>query len=62
MEHIHSGAGHVNYLAIPSVIYTHPEVAWVGYTEEELQQKGIVYAKLGQYVELGSEREKGEDS
>jgi pyruvate/2-oxoglutarate dehydrogenase complex dihydrolipoamide dehydrogenase (E3) component len=30
---------HINYLAIPSVIYTFPEVASVGYTEEELKEK-----------------------
>jgi dihydrolipoamide dehydrogenase len=30
---------HINYNAIPGVIYTHPEVASVGYTEEELQAK-----------------------
>lgn len=36
---------HINYHAIPSVIYTHPEVATVGYTEEELKEKSkkIVY-------------------
>ncbi len=28
--------GHLNFDAIPSVIYTHPEVAWVGKTEEQL--------------------------
>jgi dihydrolipoamide dehydrogenase len=38
----------VNYNAIPSVIYTHPEVAWVGATEEELTQKGVVY-KVGKF-------------
>ena len=31
---------HINYLAIPNVIYTYPEVATVGYTEEELKKKG----------------------
>jgi len=41
-------AGHVNYNAIPSVIYTHPEVAWVGLTEEELKQKGTEY-KVGKF-------------
>ena len=38
-------AGHVNYNAIPSVIYTHPEVAWVGKTEQELRAEGIQYNK-----------------
>jgi dihydrolipoamide dehydrogenase len=36
-------AGHVNYDAIPNVIYTYPEVASVGKTEEELKQAGIAY-------------------
>lgn len=35
--------GHVNYLTVPSIIYTWPEVASVGYTEEELKSKGIEY-------------------
>ncbi|MFW7377961.1 MAG: dihydrolipoyl dehydrogenase [Oligoflexus sp.] len=34
-------AGHVNYLAIPSVVYTWPEVASLGYTEKECKEKGI---------------------
>ncbi len=37
-------AGHVNYDAIPNVIYTDPEVASVGRTEEELKAAGIAYA------------------
>ncbi|MGD9866655.1 MAG: dihydrolipoyl dehydrogenase [Hyphomicrobiales bacterium] len=37
-------AGHVNYGVIPSVIYTYPEVASVGKTEEELKEAGVVYA------------------
>jgi dihydrolipoamide dehydrogenase len=32
--------GHVNYETIPSVIYTHPEVAFVGKTEEDLKRDG----------------------
>jgi len=37
--------GHLNFEAIPSVIYTHPEVAWVGATEEQLNAKGIKFKK-----------------
>ncbi|MFK8029948.1 MAG: dihydrolipoyl dehydrogenase [Gammaproteobacteria bacterium] len=35
--------GHMNYDVIPSVIYTAPEIAWVGKTEEELKAEGIPY-------------------
>ena len=38
-------ADRMRYSAIPSVIYTHPEVAQVGATEEELKSKGIAYRK-----------------
>ncbi|PIE17385.1 MAG: dihydrolipoyl dehydrogenase [Proteobacteria bacterium] len=38
-------AGHVNYAAIPSIVYTHPEVAAVGKTEEELKEAGVPYKK-----------------
>lgn len=41
-------AGHVNYSAIPGVIYTWPEVASVGQTEEELQKAGVQY-KTGKF-------------
>jgi len=51
------GAGHVNYNAIPSVIYTHPEVAWVGHTEEQLKAKGIDY-KIGKFPFLANSRAK----
>ncbi|MDX2265100.1 MAG: dihydrolipoyl dehydrogenase [Hyphomicrobiales bacterium] len=37
-------AGHVNYDVIPNVIYTYPEVASVGKTEEELKEAGVAYA------------------
>lgn len=42
-EIIAGKAGHVNYDAIPNVIYTYPEVASVGKTEEELKQAGVAY-------------------
>lgn len=38
VEFIAGKGGHINYNAIPNVIYTHPEVAWVGRTEEELKK------------------------
>lgn len=38
IEHIAGKGGHVNYDAIPGVIYTHPEVAVVGKTEEQLKE------------------------
>lgn len=45
VETIAGFAGHVNYDAIPGVIYTYPEVASVGKTEEELKEAGVNYAK-----------------
>ncbi len=42
-ERIAGQAGHVNYDAIPWVIYTAPEIAWVGKTEQQLKQEGVDY-------------------
>jgi dihydrolipoamide dehydrogenase len=42
-ETIAGQAGHVNYDVIPNVVYTHPEIASVGKTEEELKAAGIAY-------------------
>jgi dihydrolipoamide dehydrogenase len=50
-------AGHVNYMAIPNVIYTWPELASVGHTEEELQAKGIAY-KVGTFPFMANGRAK----
>ena len=47
-ERIVGQPGHMNYQIIPWVIYTWPEIAWVGLTEEELQNTGIDY-KVGTY-------------
>jgi len=38
-----SPRGHINYNTIPSVVYTHPEVAWCGFTEEQLKDKKVDY-------------------
>jgi len=46
---------HINYNLIPGVVYTWPEVAAVGYTEEELKQKGINY-KSGKFPFMASGR------
>jgi len=40
--------GHVNYDAIPWVIYTAPEIAWVGKTEQQLKSEGVAY-KAGRF-------------
>lgn len=39
------GSGHLDYNCVPGVIYTHPEVATVGKTEEELKETGVEYTK-----------------
>jgi len=45
VEHIIGEGGHVNYDTIPGVIYTYPEVACVGKSEEELKAANIAYRK-----------------
>ena len=40
-----TGYGHVGYDGIPNIVYTHPEIASVGRTEEELKDAGIPYKK-----------------
>jgi dihydrolipoamide dehydrogenase len=49
--------GHVNYGVIPGVIYTHPEVANVGETEETLKEQGRAY-KVGKFSFMGNGRAK----
>ncbi|KAK7414124.1 dihydrolipoamide dehydrogenase precursor [Neonectria punicea] len=43
VEFIKKGYGHVNYGVIPSVMYTYPEVAWVGQTEQDLKDQKIPF-------------------
>lgn len=57
VEYIKTGHGHVNYGNIPSVMYTHPEVAWVGKNEEELKAAGIKY-KTGKFPFIANSRAK----
>ena len=45
VEKIAGKPGHVNYETIPAVVYTHPEIATAGKTEEELKEAGIEYRK-----------------
>lgn len=56
-EYIKHGHGHVNYANIPSVMYTHPEVAWVGANEEQLKSEGIKY-KVGKFPFVANSRAK----
>jgi pyruvate/2-oxoglutarate dehydrogenase complex dihydrolipoamide dehydrogenase (E3) component len=55
VEEIVHGHGHVNYDAIPSVVYTHPEIAWVGKNEEELKKLGIQY-NIGKFPFMANSR------
>lgn len=57
VEYLKSGNGHVNYNNIPSVMYSHPEVAWVGKTEEQLKEAGIKY-KVGKFPFIANSRAK----
>jgi dihydrolipoamide dehydrogenase len=56
-ETIAGQKGHVNYGVIPGVIYTHPEVANVGATEEQLKEEGRNY-KVGKFSFMGNGRAK----
>ena len=57
VEGICGGAVHIDYNCVPSVVYTHPEVAWVGKTEEDLKAAGVVY-KTGKFPLAANSRAK----
>ena len=59
-ELIAGQSGHVNYDVIPGVVYTSPEVASVGKTEEQLKEKGISY-KIGKFSFMANSRAKAID-
>lgn len=54
-EHIAGNHAQINYDLIPSVIYTHPEIAWVGKTEEQCKQAGLT-VKVGSFPLAASGR------
>jgi len=59
-ENIAGQSGHVNYETIPGVIYTTPEVASIGKTEEQLKEKNIKY-KIGKFSFMANSRAKAID-
>jgi dihydrolipoamide dehydrogenase len=54
-ERIAGQHGHVNFNTIPWVIYTHPEIAWVGETEQQLKARGAAY-KAGTFPFMANGR------
>lgn len=48
---------HMDYNCVPSVIYTHPEVSWIGKTEEQLKEEGVKY-KVGKFPMAANSRAK----
>ena len=57
IELIAGKAGHVDYNLVPSVVYTAPEVAWVGQTEDQLKAAGVAY-KAGKFPFTANSRAK----
>eukprot|EP00899_Mesostigma_viride_P021845 jgi/Mesvir1/29662/Mv21503-RA.1 len=55
VENLAGKVGHVNYDTVPSIIYTHPEVAWVGKTEDELKAAGVKYS-VGKFPFMANSR------
>ncbi|CAH1986472.1 unnamed protein product [Acanthoscelides obtectus] len=57
VEGILGGPVHIDYNCVPSVIYTHPEVGWVGKSEEDLKSEGVEY-KVGKFPFAANSRAK----
>lgn len=57
VEGMLGGAVHIDYNCVPSVVYTHPEVAWVGKSEEDLKKEGIEF-KIGKFPFMANSRAK----
>ena len=60
-EFISTGVGHVNYETVPGVVYTWPELASVGATEEQLKERGVAY-KSGSFFFAANGRAKAMSS
>jgi len=56
-EGMAGGPVHIDYNCVPSVIYTHPEVAWVGKSEEDLKAEGVEYS-VGKFPFAANSRAK----
>lgn len=57
VEGMAGGHPHIDYNCVPSVIYTHPEVAWVGKSEEQLKEEGVEYV-VGKFPFAANSRAK----
>uniref|UniRef100_U5EY83 Dihydrolipoyl dehydrogenase n=1 Tax=Corethrella appendiculata TaxID=1370023 RepID=U5EY83_9DIPT len=57
VEGMLGGHPHIDYNCVPSVVYTHPEVAWVGKNEEELKKEGVEY-NVGKFPFMANSRAK----
>ncbi len=60
VEGMLGGTPHIDYNCVPSVVYTHPEVAWVGKNEEELKAAGVEYV-VGSFSMSANSRAKCND-
>lgn len=60
VEMIATGHGHIDYNTVPGVVYTHPEIASVGRTEEQLKADGVAYNK-GKFPFLANGRARAID-
>lgn len=57
VEGMNGSPVHIDYNCVPSVIYTFPEVAWVGKSEEQLKAEGVAY-KVGKFPMIANSRSK----
>ena len=54
---VNGGVPHIDYNCVPSVIYTFPEVSWIGKSEEQLKQEGVKY-RIGKFPMAANSRAK----